>query len=644
MRQLRFRFSACLFAIIAAAATASAQPAFVNGLVIPGERSTPRGSPAPTPAASANSPTSTSIRSATNGGRSRIADPAAACSTTPTRVQRIDIQVHPITGRISNFRVKETVSSRDRQRRSDSADRGRRATVRAERAQPAAAERRRRAARPQLRSRGARRRSAHRSLPHRRRVRAVGLRVQPQRPADRRCSRRPRSWCREPTGTLDYVGGRDGGASGVGPPGQPRLRGARDQPRRHAALRRAAGSAARRGPAARTDATDNDGRDGRNVRIVVFDNDWRSRTYRQSVAQYVYPLEPQARHPRAHPRAGRHRDGQRSAAGPQHRPLGHRRASTRTSSSCSSATIAASASTTRPGAGPAARPSRRSASSAASASTRSTSTARPTSPVWSLPDDGDLAAAGIVPVQKNDARCSSTWRPTTLLPNGNQAEKWEGLAIGPRLARRRPRHRRRQRQRLLGDADRQRRAVRRLRRTSPAASRAACWTIRRRCEVNPPASDLVIDKPVALPDGLSLLPGVLHAYRASAEGSRRATSPRTGRRWAARRGSPDGRRPPAPLFRRLGRGGLLGALARRGGRLVRTRDGARFAGTRERGGAPLPRRRPGIVGRGHHDAVGDEPANAVGIEVDDGVVDVLLGDRAGPVLLLMDTIALARKC
>ena len=47
------------------------------------------------------------------------------------------------------------------------------------------------------------------------------------------------------------------------------------------------------GPAP-TDATDNDGRDGRNVRIVVFDNRWWSRTYRQSVAQYAYQLEPQA--------------------------------------------------------------------------------------------------------------------------------------------------------------------------------------------------------------------------------------------------------------------------------------------------------------------------------------------------------------
>ena len=50
-----------------------------------------------------------------------------------------------------------------------------------------------------------------------------------------------------------------------------------------------------------------------------------------------------------------------------------------------------------------------------------------------LPDDGNLAAAGIVPVQKNDADVFIDLAATTLLPNGNQAEKWEGLAIGPRL-------------------------------------------------------------------------------------------------------------------------------------------------------------------------------------------------------------------
>ena len=33
-----------------------------------------------------------------------------------------------------------------------------------------------------------------------------------------------------------------------------------------------------------------------------------------------------------------------------------------------------------------------------------------------------------------DVRCSSTSRANTLLPGGKQAEKWEGMAIGPQLS------------------------------------------------------------------------------------------------------------------------------------------------------------------------------------------------------------------
>jgi hypothetical protein len=40
-----------------------------------------------------------------------------------------------------------------------------------------------------------------------------------------------------------------------------------------------------------TNASDNDGRDGRHVRMVVFDNDPSSGTYRNSIAQYAYQLE-----------------------------------------------------------------------------------------------------------------------------------------------------------------------------------------------------------------------------------------------------------------------------------------------------------------------------------------------------------------
>src|SRR5262249_24103256 len=38
----------------------------------------------------------------------------------------------------------------------------------------------------------------------------------------------------------------------------------------------------------------NNGRDGQNLRIVVFDNDPSSPTYRKSIAQYAYQLEAQA--------------------------------------------------------------------------------------------------------------------------------------------------------------------------------------------------------------------------------------------------------------------------------------------------------------------------------------------------------------
>jgi hypothetical protein len=47
-----------------------------------------------------------------------------------------------------------------------------------------------------------------------------------------------------------------------------------------------------------------------------------------------------------------------------------------------------------------------------------------------------------------------------------------------------------------------------------------------RCEVNPSAADLVIDTPVSLPKGFSLLPGVLHAYRASAKDLARYVEPK----------------------------------------------------------------------------------------------------------------------
>lgn len=44
---------------------------------------------------------------------------------------------------------------------------------------------------------------------------------------------------------------------------------------------------------------------------------------------------------------------------------------------------------------------------------------------------GDLSAAGITPVAKSAVFIDLA--ANTVLPNGKRAEKWEGLAIGPRL-------------------------------------------------------------------------------------------------------------------------------------------------------------------------------------------------------------------
>ena len=110
----------------------------------------------------------------------------------------------------------------------------------------------------------------------------------------------------------------------------------------------------------------NNGRNGRNLRIVVFDNDPDSGSYGESVAQYAYQLEKQADVLARIVGAPAARAAQRIPA--RAAISGSRRSwpSTATSSSCSSATTAGSASTTR-WAGPARR-----ASPARSACSRST--------------------------------------------------------------------------------------------------------------------------------------------------------------------------------------------------------------------------------------------------------------------------------
>ena len=236
------------------------------------------------------------------------------------------------------------------------------------------------------------------------------------------------------------------------------------------------------------------------MRIVVFDNDWFSPTYRQSIAQYVYQLEPQlairnrilaagGTATASDPRQGRNiglsaivalNDHQFLVLERDNRGIGVDNPAGRGSGVAPFPPLGIVGSK---------RVFKIDLQNATDVSGES------------LPDDGNLAAVGIVPVQKNDAEVFIDLTATTLLPNMNQAEKWEGLAIGPRL---------------LGggyvilagnDND--------YSVTQTGAGEqfdvyvdfqgnfARCvLDDPSACEVNPPAADLTIDNPVALPHGL----------------------------------------------------------------------------------------------------------------------------------------------
>jgi len=105
---------AVLTLLALSAASAAAQPSFVNGLVIPGATLD-----------------ATKVPGANAGRFGQFSDlyydpirdewwalsdrgPGGGLLDYAVRVQRIDLQVHPITGRISNFRVKETVTLTDK--------------------------------------------------------------------------------------------------------------------------------------------------------------------------------------------------------------------------------------------------------------------------------------------------------------------------------------------------------------------------------------------------------------------------------------------------------------------------------------------------------------------------------------------------
>ncbi len=164
----------------------------------------------------------------------------------------------------------------------------------------------------------------------------------------------------------------------------------------------------------------NNGRDGRNVRIDVFDSDPDSATYGKSIAQYAYQLEAQAE---VAARINAQIPGSATATDPrQGRNIGL------------SAIIAINENEflvierdnrglgVDDPEGATAVGSKRVYKIDLSGATDISGAALP---------GGDLAAAGIVPAAKSGVFIDLA--ADTVLPNGKIAEKWEGLAIGPEL-------------------------------------------------------------------------------------------------------------------------------------------------------------------------------------------------------------------
>jgi hypothetical protein len=497
------------------AGAASAQPTFVNGLVIPG--STLDATRQPGANAGRFGHFSDLYYDPVRNEWWALSDrgPGGGLLDYATRLQRIDLQVHPVTGRISGFKVTETVRLRDA-----NADL---VPPTADVAAPFALN----GLNPQLLNGNAA--QLGRSFD------PEGLVVDPRTghfliadeygPSLYEFSRNgrligmfevPLELTPKPAGAVDYVAVRDGSASGSGRQDNRGYEGVAISPDGKLLFAVLQDPLLDEGPRSNaSDLTDNDGRDGRNLRIVVFDNDWRSRTYRQSVAQYVYQLEPQAAirdrilaaggsAGASDPRQGRNIGLSAIVALNQHQFLVLER---------DNRGIGVDNPAGR-GAGVAPFPPL-----AIVGSKRVYKIdIRGASDVSGLPlpDDGNLAAAGIVPVQKNDGKVFIDLAADTLLPNGNQAEKWEGLTIGPRLF---------GGGHVLVAGNDNDYSVTQTGAGEQfdvyvdfAGNFARCvLDDSTRCEVNPPATDLVIDTPVSLPKGFSLLPGVLHAYRAAAK-------------------------------------------------------------------------------------------------------------------------------
>jgi hypothetical protein len=513
MRQLRPLVFSLVLASLAGASAASAQPTFLNGLVVAGDALD-----------------ATRVPGANAGRFGQFSDlyfdpvrhewwalsdrgPGGGLIDYAVRVQRLDIAFHPVTGHLQKVKVVETVTLED--------PRGLLTPPSAAVGDPVALN----GLNPLLLNGNAA--ALGRSFD------PEGLVVDPRTghllvadeygPSIYEFTRRgrligifetPALLLPKPAGTLDYVAGRDGSTSGSGRQdnrGYEGLAISPDGSRLFAVLQDPLLDEGPRGNA--SDATDNDGRDGRYVRVVVFDNVWWSRAYRQSVAQYVYPLEAQAAI-RARitaaggtatgndPRQGRNIGLSSIVAINHHQFLVLERDNRGIGVDNPTGRGVAGGPIPALGVVGSKRVYKIDLDGATDVST------------LVLPDDGNLAAAGIVPVQKNDADVFIDLSATTLLPNANQAEKWEGLAIGPRLP---------GGNRLIVAGNDNDYSVTQTGSGEQfdvyvdfAGHFARCvLDDRTRCEVDPPASDLVIDTPVALPKGFVLLPGVLHAYRAS---------------------------------------------------------------------------------------------------------------------------------
>jgi hypothetical protein len=234
----------------------------------------------------------------------------------------------------------------------------------------------------------------------------------------------------------------------------------------------------------------NNGRDGRNLRVVVFDNDRRSATYGKSIAQYAYQLEKQADVAARILGAG-------GAAGANDPRQGRNLGLSAITAINDHEFFVLERDNRGIGiddpAGANVVGSKQVFKIDITGATDVTALALPV---------GDLPAT-ITPVTKSPQFLDLA--AVTLLPNGKRAEKWEGFAIGPRL--------RNGNYVLLAGNDNDYSVTQ-----TGAGTQLDVYV-----DFKGGSVQRDLDQPTklngvdvgAVPTGYSLLPGVLHAYRVS---------------------------------------------------------------------------------------------------------------------------------